>query len=91
MQQRLAFCRRAFYLGLFLTLGTGILSAAAGSSNALPVLTLIGAGIALAARIWHGHVQRAARLGDNIDDPGGYRLDLLRNPRFTLPGRLASR
>jgi len=54
-------------------------------------LTLIGAGIALAARIWHGHVQRAARLGDNIDDPGGYRLDLLRNPRFTLPGRLASR
>ena len=85
MQRRIALSHHLFYFGLALMLGNEILSATvlAGTGSALPVLTLAGAVIALAARLWHHRLRRAARPDHTIVDLGGYPLDLLRHPRFT--------
>ena len=91
MQQQFSLSRRAFFAGLLLMLGTGILSATiwTGGGYAMPLLMLTGALVALGARLWHHRLRRAARQGNTMPDLGGYPLDLLRDPRFTSRGRVA--
>jgi len=84
MQERLVLSQQGFYLGLSVMLAAGILSASSwpGGGYGTPILTLLGAGMALAARLWHRRLGRAARRHSSSLDLGGYPLDLLRDPRF---------
>ena len=85
MSRQLIRSRLTFHLGLILMLGSAVGSAVTGLAGeyVLPVFTILGAGIALAARIQYRRLQRAARRYDHLIGLGGYSHDLINKPQFT--------
>ena len=89
MPQQTVLSQLLFHLALLIVLGNEVLAATVlvGENPARHLLTLVGALVALLARLRYNRLRRGSRPGDTLVDLGGYPLALLRDPRFTRPRR----
>lgn len=63
MQRRIAICQRLFHAGLLTMLAAGLLATAIDAGGLLlPLVAGAGALLALAARLWHRAILRAAHI-----------------------------
>ncbi len=79
MAQQLALSQRLFQLGLLVMLGTGILSTTIWTNGgATPKIVMAGGAIlAIAARLWQGHLRRLIHRAKTCPGLGGYPLENL--------------
>jgi len=73
--QQISRAQQVFYLGLALMLSMALLSAATGADEGplIPVLTVTGALLALAAKLWQSHLRRMHREQDSSARLGWFR------------------
>lgn len=84
MDSRLALSVRAFYAGLVIMLVAGVGWSVLQDVGTLllPGLMLVGALLAVGAKLWNCRLQRASRRRDVHEGLGGYPMQVLRDPRF---------
>lgn len=92
MAQQLALCQRLFQLGLLVVLGTGILSTTIWPSGGATskVVMAGGAMLAVAARLWQGHLRRLIHRAKTCPGLGGYPLEKLTRSQSSGRSRSAA-
>lgn len=75
MQQQISRAQQVFYLGLALMLSMALLSVVTAPADGplIPTLTVTGALIALAARLWQSHLRRTLRERESSPRLGWFR------------------
>ncbi len=84
MARQATISQQIFYLGLSVMLLGGIAIAAPSPTVRGAALVLTGAGalLALAGRLWQWFIRRRCWSSSDIQELGGYPLDMVRDPRF---------